>query len=304
MNLHPDHNKLKDATHFAFRHGATQLTIKQNGRTLFQKDNGAGAVDVFGVQKGVLALLVGIAQEKYLLETLDSINHHLAPEWTHVGPWEEAKLTIESLMWMTTGMDENLNPFGEINKTWHYNNVTFHYLKEILCLQTNQTLNDLSREWLFEPLGMQTTKWVNREMSLPNGEVVTGLVTTADDLSILGARLIDNKKPPLTDQFFLDQLGKPGSSDNPAWGMLWWNNNQTEYRLPYQKEKQSGFVNPNAPRDALFTRGRNGNYLAVVPGHQLVVAMIMKDDIQQTNMALEREFWRKLMAALDEMEIG
>jgi len=79
MNQRRDNDKLKDATHFVFRNGAAQLTIKQNGRTIFEQGNNAGPVDVFGVQKGVLALLIGIAQEKYLLETLDNINHHLTP---------------------------------------------------------------------------------------------------------------------------------------------------------------------------------------------------------------------------------
>ncbi len=303
MNQRRDNDKLKDATHFVFRNGAAQLTIKQNGRTIFEQGNNAGPVDVFGVQKGVLALLIGIAQEKYLLETLDNINHHLTPEWTNVGPWEEAKLTIETLMWMTTGMDENLNPDGEIGITWRYNNVTFHYLKELLCLQANQTLNELSTEWLFEPLGMQSSQWADREKHLPNGEAITGLITTADDLATFGARLIDHALPPLTDQFFLDQLGTPASTENPAWGMLWWNNNQTEHLVPYQLYRRPGVVNPNAPGDALFSRGHNGNHLAIVPSQQLVVALIMEDDIEQTDMLLEQTFWKKLMAAIEEMEL-
>ncbi|SVB44547.1 uncharacterized protein METZ01_LOCUS197401, partial [marine metagenome] len=101
-------------------------------------------VDVFAVQKGVLAILIGIAEEKYLLEVSDHMNHHIDPEWTKLSPWDEAKLTLETLMNMTTGMNDRLEADGDIGKTWRYNNVAYQQLKRILERHTGLSLQQLS----------------------------------------------------------------------------------------------------------------------------------------------------------------
>ena len=134
---------------------------------------------------------LGGEEEKYLLETCDAINHHLDPEWTALSPWHEASVTIETLLAMTTGMDEQLRPLGEVGGEWRYNNTAYNYLKKILCLHTGLSLNELSREWLFNPLGMKNTRWEAREQKLPDGTAITGLQSTADDLAKIG-RLVLN----------------------------------------------------------------------------------------------------------------
>ena len=89
----------------------------QTGDTIVSKSFDPSPVDVFALQKGVLSILIGIAEERYFLEPCDAINHHLAPEWTNLSPWIEASLTIETLLTMTTGIDDELNELGTVGKS-------------------------------------------------------------------------------------------------------------------------------------------------------------------------------------------
>ncbi|MFP6808697.1 MAG: serine hydrolase [Pseudomonadales bacterium] len=295
MDNHWDKSKLQEAIDFAQQSGTAQLNVVHNGITLIDEVFASEPVDVYAVQKGILALLIGVAQEKYLLETLDNINHHLDPEWTNLGPWDEAKLTIEILMTMTTGMDDELNAMGTIGESWRYNNTAYNYLKEILCLQSDQDLNGLSKEWLFDPLDMNDTNWVNRDELLPDGTPFTGLLSTANDLSKVGRHILKQNGRPKLDQYYLDQLGEPGSNENPAWGLLWWNNNQALHMVPYSDKIREGNINPAAPEDTLFALGALGNQLAIVPSLNLVVARTTAQ--RKTKPGFEVNFWEKLLAA-------
>ncbi len=292
-------DKLDRLLEFAKETGTSQLFIVQGGNILLDEVLEDEPVDVFAVQKGILSLLMGIAEEKNLLEIIDPVNHHLAPEWTNLSPWDEAKLTIEILLNMKTGMDDDLHPLGTIDKTWRYNNTAYNYLKKILCIHTGQTLNDLSREWLFEPLGMANTQWVDRDQKLPDGTPFTGLESTARDLTRLGLLLLNQGSAHgenIVPAHYLQQIAKPGSAENPAWGLCWWNNNHQHYRLPMREGKlRSGRFAPDAPEDLVAARGAFENYLYIVPSHKLVIARTAgRPDRDEKRPAFETEFWKLL----------
>ena len=299
-----EQRRLDRLREFAAETGSSQLIIVQDGNVLLDEVLETEPVDVFAVQKGILSLLIGIAEEKYLLEILDPVNHHLDPEWTNLSPWAEAKLTIEILLNMKTGMDDELGSLGTIDKTWRYNNTAYNYLKKILCTHTGQTLNELSREWLFDPLGMNDTSWVERPQKLPDGTPLTGLLSTARDLSQIGLLLLNDGKNngvDLVPAHYLQQLAKPGSDENPAWGLCWWNNNQNHYLLPMREEKnRAGPAMPDAPADMIAARGAFGNYLLIVPCQGLVVARTAKPQPKgQALPPFETGFW-KLMQTIFE----
>ena len=97
-------DKLGSVRDFAKDTGTSQISIVTADELLIDEVFDNEPVDVAAVQKGILSVLIGIAEEKYLLEITDPVNHHLDPEWTNLSPWDEAKLTIEILLNMTTGM--------------------------------------------------------------------------------------------------------------------------------------------------------------------------------------------------------
>ena len=139
-----------------------QIAVWQDGQVRLDIEFEATPVDVFVVQKGLVSLLLGIAEEKFLLNIPDCVNHHLPPGWTQLSPWDEAKLTIEILLNMVTGMDDELAAQGVIGETWRYNNTAYNYLKKILEIHTQKSLQGVTSDWLLEPLGMAKTYWEPR----------------------------------------------------------------------------------------------------------------------------------------------
>jgi len=283
--------------------GTAQLVVTHPDGAVLDIVFSPEPVDVYAVQKGVMALLLGIAQEKYLLEITDNANHHLTPEWTGLSPWDEAKLTIEILMNMITGMDDELKPLGEIGKSWRYNNTAYQYLKKILCDHTDMSLQALSDSWLFDPIGLNQTTWVNRPQLLANGIPISGMLSTAQDLSRIGLLVLGKGDIQgdtiMSEKFYFDELAAPGSEENPAWGLMWWNNHSSHHRNPMREQKiVDGPAIPQAPADLIAARGAVQNHLAVVPSLELVVARTTQTPAAGERPAhFEQEFWRLLMAA-------
>ena len=297
-----DPKGLQTVSDFAQSAGSAQLMIKHSAGLLIDAKFEAQPVDVFAVQKGLVAILVGMAQEKGFLEVYDHINHHLQPEWTQLSPWDEAKLNVETLLTMTTGMDDALGLLGEINKTWRYNNVAYGYLKQLLEQSTGKTLSVLTDEWLMQPLGMSQTRWRARDQVLPDGTPMTGLVSTAADLVMLGDMILNRGRVAgetiFGDAYYLDDLIKPGSAMNPAWGWFWWNNNQSHFMLPGSDKTYAGVPLPDAPQDLFSARGAFGNFLTIVPSLNIVVARTTSpSSANNSQKNFEGEFWRHLMAA-------
>ena len=285
---------------FSDEHGTTELRVNFEGLPLIALEGEVQPTDVYAVQKGILSILIGIAEEKYLLETCDAINHHLDPEWTELSPWHEASITIETLLAMTTGMDEQLQPLGEVGVDWRYNNTAYNYLKKILCLHTGLSLNELSRQWLFDPLEMSHTKWVERETALPDGTAITGLQSCADDL-VKVAELVRNggnwEGVQIVPKHYVDQMSAGASKGNPAWGFCWWNNTSSQFMLPMRDKVYPGNIVPTAPDDLISVRGAFGNLVYALPQSSLAVARTRSDEAGKSAADFETEFWRRLMLA-------
>ena len=275
-----------------------QIAIIQHGEPILNQTWLDQAVDVFAVQKGFLAILLGMAEEKYLLEISDHINHHIDPEWTHLSPWDEAKITLETLMTMTTGMNDLLEPDGEIGKTWHYNNVAYQQLKRILELHTGLSLQQLSQEWLLEPLGLKDTRWESRPSAAEGGDsnaaMISGLWSTAHDLATIGEAL---RTDALVSSSFKASLGESGSLENPSWGRLWWNNLGETFMVPGSKRQFQCPMLPMPPPDLFTAKSAGGQQLSVVPSLELVVAKTSQPAISPTKGA-DRQLWNTIMAVL------
>ena len=280
--------------------GSAQITIIYRGKTLANAAFAPAPVDVYAVQKGLTVLLFGIAEAKGLLRITDPVNRYLNPGWTNLPPELEASLTIKTLLNMTSGMDDMLNPLGQIGQTWRYNNTSYNYLKKVLCLCSGMDLQATTRNWLTGPLGMTQTSWVDREQRLPDNTPLTGLLATANDLAMLGTLVGQQGRHDggqLVPAEFISMLGKPGSAENPAWGLCWWNNNQAHYKNPMQENvTHEGPIIPAAPAELIAARGAMQNALYVVPALELVVARTASPPLPgQRPKPFEQVFWSLLM---------
>jgi len=276
-----------------------QIAIFQQGKPVMDYSWLDQPVDVFAVQKGVLAILIGIAEEKYLLEVSDHMNHHIDPGWTKLSPWDEAKLTLETLMNMTTGMNDRLEADGDIGRTWRYNNVAYQQLKRILERHTGLSLQQLSHEWLLQPLHLKNTSWKLRpaatEQPDGNSEQISGLWSTAHDLAEIGEALRTDVLVPAS---FKESLSQSGSQTNPSWGRLWWNNNAKTYMIPGSDRQFQGPLLPMAPQDLITTKGAGGHQLTIVPSLALVVAITRMPGVHSV-VNFDALLWNTLLKVIN-----
>lgn len=292
-------DRLNDVVRWVRENNSAQFVVLQDGRRLVDETFSTSSVDVFAVQKGLFSLLVSMAERKGLLRRDDCMADSLGGGWTNLAPELERSVTIRHILTMTTGMADDLTAFGEIGRSYRYNNVAYNYLKQMVCSIAGSSLNELSSRWLTEALGMRQTRWLDRETLLPNGSAVSGLVSTAQDLSRLGLMVLRGGRwagvQILPDPGWLSDMVQPGSEDNPAWGLLWWNNNQDSFRMPMAESRRiEGRLIPDAPPDLVMTRGAHGNHLGILPSLQLVVS---RTALSQTDQGFERELWRRLLSA-------
>ena len=97
---------------------------------------------------------------------------------------------------------------------------------------------------------------------------------------------------------YLASLGRPGSAENPAWGLCWWNNSQAYHRLPRtESEVRPGPVFPGAPADTMAARGAAENRLFVVPSLDLVVARTVEPTPGERPAPFDARFWELLTGA-------
>ncbi len=257
------------------------------------------AGDVFAVQKGLTAILVGMAIERDLVALDDPISQHLGAGWSALPAAHERAVTIRHVMAMTTGMSDQLAPEGKLGETWRYNNPAYNYLKLVLQKRAGFALNQLTQQWLGAPLGFTGTRWIERDALLPNGRAITGLAMTALDMAALG-ELVRNDgrwhgQRLLREPQYLRDCVAPGSAMNPAWGLLWWNNHHEQYMVPFREEIFPGRYVPEAPPDLIATRGAQDQFVSIVP--MLELTIVRRGAAAGMRGAFERELIKRVLQA-------
>lgn len=101
---------------------------------------------------------------------------------------------------------------------------------------------------------MHESEWRDRDTLLPDDTRYSALFSTPADLLKVGSMVLNRGKPVLTDKFYLDQLHQPGSTENPYWGLLWWNNNQDLFMAHNSIEVFTGPPIKSAPADLISAR--------------------------------------------------
>ena len=72
-------------------------------------------------QKSVVAVLVGIAQERGLLRLDDPVTKHLGRGWSNASPQEEQAISVQHLLNMSSGLATDMSFQAEPGTTWLYN---------------------------------------------------------------------------------------------------------------------------------------------------------------------------------------
>ena len=235
--------------------------------------------DIASSQKNIISVLVAIAAERGLLTFRDPISKHLDQGWSQSAPKEEAAITIWHLLTMTSGLGDDMSYVAPPGTVWRYNvGPAWHQLKPLLEAASEQTLQELTDEWLAEPLGMEESIWIERPgMNYLNGRPFEALLTSARDLARFG-NMVLNKGTLAGHQILrtesITELLTPSQELNRAYGMLWWLNGQRPIRLPLEEDPIDSVLIPSAPSDTVASLGALGQFCLISPSRQTVVVRL------------------------------
>ena len=224
---------------------------------------------------GLIGMLFAAGEKHLFVERWDAVNHIVQPEWTKLSKWDEAKLSVETLLDMTIGMDSDLALMGTIGHSHTFEPVILKKLVEILETQTAQPINEILASWLRDPLSIepehcqliwdeQTSRW--------------RLSASMDAIHRLGIAMLD---AALFDGSYLMAMREPAQSSSPHFRLLWWNN----CRALLEERR---ITPPNSvPSDLLVATLRGKECLAISGELDVALTISAPSQPTETHLALE-----------------
>lgn len=309
LGLNP--KKLQAALDYAGRNRSTGVVILHRGRILAEQHwdpkrvatpkfsqrsiaktaSGQAIEDVASVQKSIVSVLVGIAQEKGLIRISDRVSKHLGKGWSKATQKQENAITVRHLITMTSGLTETGKFEAPAGRKWRYN--TWAYAKSMNLLEKASAMDrhELTRQWLTEPLGMKDSQWAPRQSAELQGVNAYGFATSARDLARFGLMMLANGRwngtTILGDGEYLKTSTSSSQKMNAYYGYLWWLN-----RDPANpRARRIG----SAPQDTFSANGALNRRCWVVPSLGLVITRL--GDQPPARRGFDQEFWRLLKAA-------
>ena len=235
--------------------------------------------DVASVQKSVVSILIGIAQQKGLVDIEKSVSTYIG-KWTRLEEEKESLITIKNLLEMTSGLDVDFNYLAKPGSQWSYNTRAYSQLIFVLEKATGLQINALSSEWLFAPLLMKDTFWKERKkgpLGFRKDSSKYGLITTGEDLLKFGEFILNGGEIGdnhiISDIDFFDDSFTKSQDLNEAYGYLWWLNNSKTH-MTWNKDRSSGQLFSNAPEDTILALGAGSRILAIIPSKEIVLVRL------------------------------
>lgn len=263
-----------------------------------EQANGALREDVASQQKSLIAMLVGIAVDRGVLDIEKPVSTYIGSRWSKATPEQEGAITIRHLLEMNSGLRENLTYEAPAGSKFFYNTPAYAFLKPVIEKVSNQKLYLTSQLWLTKISDMHSTGWEQRPAVFADVGNPTGLVTTPHDLAILGQIVLNRGRKPngtrIISEAQLDAMFAP-TATNPAYGRLWWLNSGAYALSPGPAApRRDGPLIPSAPRDLVAAQGAQDRKLFIVPSMKMIV-------VRTGQAAPDREFneklWQLLMKA-------
>ncbi len=167
-----------------------ERSAKFNQRLAGRDAAGRGIEDVASVQKSVVSVLVGIAQEKGLLQLDDPVSLHLGSGWSKASPDQEQAITVRHLITMTSGLNLRGQYAQPPGTKWLYNTRVYAKTVDVLAAVAKLDRHRITQAWLTEPLGMADSRWVSRGALAELSGNGFGFATTARDLARFGLLML------------------------------------------------------------------------------------------------------------------
>jgi len=215
---------------------------------------------IYSATKSYISVLIGIALEKNILDSLDQKMLSFFPKYVHpnMDP-RKHDVTIRHLLTMKAGFDTDTNLWEQVRESHNliesvissplisnpgenfcYSSYAVHILSGIITKAAGMNTLEFAKKHLFKPLGIDAIAWESDQ----NGFIMGGggLYSTPRDMARFGYLLLRNGRleenqiiPSMWIQESVrDRLGISehwGEMENLGYGYLWWTGKLNGYSL-------------------------------------------------------------------------
>lgn len=238
------------------------------------------AFELHSVSKSITSAILGIAIDKGYIESVATPISNYFPQILESDSEYLNEITIWHVLTHTTGFNASDTANWEewrnsenwvdyvLNRdvtsrpvtVFNYFTGNTHLLSAIVQQATGQTLYEFGKEYLFDPLGMDSVECGSDAQGISDGG--NGFIMNVYDMAKFGQLFLNNGvwngEQIISEQWIEDStsLQFERSSGSADYGYQWW---------------VRTFGNNNYP--AYFAQGHYGQYIFVVPDLELVVAL-------------------------------
>lgn len=303
-----DVGKLNEAFDFAGTKNAYGVIILHNGKIVKEQYWNNWTKDtryfIASAGKSVIGFLVGIAQQDGILNINDKTSKHLGAGWTSLPAEKEDLITLKNNLSMNTGLDDGvtdqncedpvcLKYKADAGTRWAYHNAPYRLLHDVLSNASGLTLQQYSKQKLFDKIGMSNSTWINSVMWC-----------TTRDAARFGSLILNkgvwNGTPLFTDINYFNAMTNSSQDLNKAYGYLFWLNGKSSFMAPTLQTVFNGPLVPSAPSDMLLALGKDDKKIYIVPSLNVVVVRL-GDASGATTLgpsSFDNEFWLRLKQAI------
>lgn len=296
----------------------TGFIIQKDGEILLEKywKNGESkAANIASAGKSVCSVLVGIAVDKGYLKLDDKISEYIGNGFSDMSTEQEDKITVESLLTMTSGLDDTLHESFEPNSGWQYSDA-WNLLFGVLKQATGQDIESFANKVLLDKLGMDDSYYKSSELQL---YIVRGrnkpeykdwdpyqIYCTPRDMLKFGQFILQKGSwdgEQLVSSQYLEKALQPSSDYNPAYGYLFWLNGHVGGLSPSGGDPLETIIIPNAPEDLVAALGYGDKKIYVIPSKNMVIVRSggAATDKKFAYTTFDNELWQQLNTLFDEM---
>ncbi|HEY4109579.1 serine hydrolase [Puia sp.] len=271
--------------------GLYSVVISKDNKIGYEKYfNGAKAADVFDDQsltKSMGSLLIGIAIDKRLIPSLDEKIVHWFPQLKSDPDKRKQDITLRQVMNQASGLQhedlDKLNGIGEYlaltdlagfvlnppllstpGEVFHYNNAATHLLGIILTKSTGMDVLHFARKNLLDPLGITAVEWAKTKDGYYDLSGLENIRLRTADWIKIGSLLLNEGKAEgrqIVSKKWIAQLLHPDTLYPTEWGFHASHYGLCWYHITYQGQEM------------IYGMGWGGQFLVVVPGLKLVLAI-------------------------------
>jgi len=280
--------------------------LLKDGKIVFEKYFGAHKQNSLwywaSAGKTITAFMVGIAQQEKYLSITEPVSKYLGKGWTNCTASQEDKITVRHQLTMTSGFDDGvpdsyctlkncLSYKADAGTRWAYHNAPYTLLDKVIENATGVSLNSYITQKLKNQTGMTG-------MFLPI-DYNNVFFSNARSMARFGLLALNKGNwdgtQILTDTAYFNQMTHTSQKLNQAYGYLWWLNSTSTFMLPQTQFVFKGQISPNAPFDMFAAMGKDGQFINVVPGKNLVwIRMGEAPDNLEVPFLLNDQIWQMI----------